>query len=163
MYYMVTCSLLFAHQYQMGSGARVLNLYTIPLGFNGNKKTSKGDFEKMGSSSSHFHLHHFSLTLHDKPFFSMLVTILRLSHLPSPTRFPFCISLLSRNGTKMVAFVWSMEIFQRRRPTPWISHGGKYRFRRHSEVWKDSHTILNDLRMIFFQNRFWPFPFTFTA
>jgi len=48
---MVTCPLLFAHQYQMGSGVRVLNLYTIPLGFNGNEKTSKGDFEKMGSSS----------------------------------------------------------------------------------------------------------------
>jgi len=117
----------------------------------------------MGSSSSHFHLHLFSLTLRDRPFFSMLVTILRLPYLPSPTRFPFCISLLSRNGTKIVAFVGSVEIFQGRRPAPWISHGGKHRFRRHSEVWKDSNIILNGLRMIFFQNRFWPFPFTFTA
>jgi len=36
-------------------------------------------------------------------------------------------------------------------------------FRRHDEVWKDSNTILNGLRMIFFQNQFWSFPFTFTT
>jgi len=62
---MVICPLRFAHQYQMGSGVRVLNLYSIPLGFNGNEKTSKGDFEKNGV---------FFLTLSSSPL------------LPNPTR-----------------------------------------------------------------------------
>jgi len=132
MYYMVTCQLLFVQQYQLGFVVKVLNIYIIHseshLGFNIMTELRKGDFQKMSSSSSHFRLHHFSLPLREKPFLSMLGSVLRLPFLFSPTRFPFCLSLLSWNETKTVAFAGRVEIFQGRWPTQWISQGGSREF-----------------------------------
>jgi len=131
---MVTCQLFFAQQYQLGFVVTVLNMYTIHseshLGFNNNDRTSKGDFPKnfvffLTLSSSPL-----LPTLREKPFLSMLGNVLRLPFLSSPTRSPFCLSLLSRNGTKTVAFAGRVEIFQERWSSRWISHEGDREFQR---------------------------------
>jgi len=98
----------------------------------------------MSFSSSHFRLHHFSLPLCEKPFLLMLESVLRLPFLFSPTRLPFCLSLLSWNGTKTVAFVGRVGIFQGRWPTQWISQG------RHQSLWSASGFRAKSLLVVFF-------------
>jgi len=90
---MVTCQLFFAQQYQLGFVVTVLNMYTIHneshLGFNNNDKTSKGDFQKMSSSSSHFRLHSFSLPCARNPSFRRLGMFCVFHFCLLPLVFPF--------------------------------------------------------------------------